>query len=608
MLSSNDKIKIRMIILIFSTLIPALVYVIIGLYFLQVKNHDTYFEKAKKLYTTTKKSSGKRGEIYTNDGGLLVGNRPCVNIVGDPSLMDKNNRERRIISAILSKFTEDSYQEIYEKLAPMRPKYDKDGKEVLDENGNVVMRVSKYAVLAREVSLDDANKIKEICKQNKIKSLNFEPTYKRTYSKGQLLANILGFTVIDGDSEKALFGIEKAVNEDISSSTSRMVYEIGRDGQKLSYGVFEYEEVKDGKNVYLTINEALQSIVEEELDKAMQEWNPKAVYALMLDPKTGNILAIAQRPTFNPNNRKTINVENTRSRIISDVMEPGSIIKPFTVAFAIDNDYVTPNTIIDCEDGYWIYRGKPLTDSHKIGKVSVTEVMKQSSNVGTAKLGILIGPDNVYNNLYKFGFGQRTGIPLKPESRGTLAPVKKWDGLTISRIPIGYSLNVTPLQMARAYGALANGGTLLPLRLIDRIEDPDTGTIEIMPYAKGVQMFKKPTTAPIMAYMLAQVTGEGGTARRAQVKGFSVAGKTGTSRKYVAGQGYTRKYFASFVGFVPAEKPEFVLLVTIDEPRGRSYYGGTVSGPIFSAISEKALKYLNVSPEDIDKFNISTKE
>ena len=263
---------------------------------------------------------------------------------------------------------------------------------------------------------------------------------------------------------------------------------------------------------------------------------------------------------------------------------------------------VRPETIIDCETGYWIFRGKPLTDSHRIGKVSVTEVIKQSSNIGTAKIGIMMGEKNVYNNLRKFGFGQRTGIPLTPESVGDLKPVNRWDGLTVSRIPMGYALNVTPVQMVRAYGALADNGNLRKIRLIDRIEDPETKEVKVMPYEPPVQMFKNLQAHREIVDMMVQVTGPGGTARQAAVKGYEVAGKTGTSRKYVPGVGYSKgKYFASFVGFVPAHDPAFVLLVTVDSPKGRSYYGGTVSGPVFRAIAERTLKYLNIAPTVIEE-------
>lgn len=576
-------------------MIPVLIYIICGLYYVQISKHQEYLLFAKKTYTATLKRDGKRGEIFSYDNFVLISNNPYVRLIADATHFPENdNHEQKIAHLCASKLSMD-YNAVLKKLYRRIPIRNRAGNYVLDESGKPKMRKAPYIQLSRELSLEQAAEIRKYIKEQELKGLYFEHAYKRYYPKGTMLAPVLGFTIYDNGREKPSFGVEKAMEKYLSPKSAKAMVEISRDGRQLSYGLAEELTVEDGKNVYLTIREPIQSILEDELDKAYAKLNSKAIYAVLLDHKTGNIWAMGQRPTFDPNDRKSITVESTRPRIIADVMEPGSILKPFSVAFALDNNIVRPDTIIDCEDGYWIYRGKPLTDSHRIGKVSVTEIIKQSSNIGTAKIGLMMGEKNVYNNLRKFGFGQRTGIPLRPESLGTLRPVRQWDGLTVTRVPMGYAMNATPLQMVRAYGALADNGNLRKLRLIDRIEDPETGEVTVMPYEPPVQMFKNPATRNEIVDMMAQVTGQGGTARQASVKGYDVAGKTGTSRKYGPG-GYTRKYFASFVGFVPAREPAFVLLVTVDEPKGRSYYGGSVSGPIFRAIASRTLKYLNIAP------------
>lgn len=595
MLSSNEKIKFRILLSVFVIMIPCLIYIICGLFKIQITDHEKYLLRAKKIYTATLKRDGKRGEIFSSDNFVLIANHPYVRLIADASVMpEKGNHEHKAARLCADKL-QMNYDAVLEKIYRKIPVRDRNGNYILDKDGKTKMRKAPYIPLSRELSLEQKAELEKIIDEQNIKGLRFEYAYKRYYPKGSMLAPILGFTIYEDGREKPSFGIEKAMEKYLSPESAKAIVEIGRDGRKLIHGLSEDIAVKDGKNIYLTIREPIQSIVEDEINKAFIAWNAKAVYAVLLDPKTGNIWAMAQRPTFDPNNRKSITAESTRPRIIADVMEPGSIIKPFSVAFAIDNKIVTPDTIIDCENGYWIYRGKPLTDSHRIGKVSVTEVIKQSSNIGTAKIGIMMGANNVYTNLRKFGFGQKTGIPLTPESTGILNHPSKWDGLTISRVPMGYALNVTPIQMVRAYGALADHGNLRKIRLIDRIEDTETGEITIMPYEPPIQVFKNPATWDKIVTMMAQVTGEGGTARQAAIKGYEVAGKTGTSRKYSAGH-YSKEYFASFVGFVPAHDPAFVLLVTVDAPKGRSYYGGTVSGPVFKAIAERTLKYLNIAP------------
>ncbi|MBR1966239.1 MAG: penicillin-binding protein 2 [Lentisphaeria bacterium] len=594
MLSSNEKIKFRILLSVFAIMIPCLIYIICGLYHLQITEHEKYLLLAKRTYTATLKRDGKRGEIFSNDKFTLIANHPYVRLIADATHMEIAEHEQKAARLCADKLQMD-YNGVLKKIRRKIIVRDRNGKEKRDSNGNLQLRKAPYIPLSRELSLSQKAELEKIIDEQNIKGLYFEHAYKRYYPKGSMLAPILGFTIYNNGRETPSFGIEKAMEKYLSPESAKALVEISRDGRKLIHGLSEDLSVKDGKNVYLTIREPIQAIVEDEIEKAFVEWKAKAVYAVLLDPKTGNIWAMAQRPTFDPNNRKTITAESTRPRIIADVMEPGSIIKPFSVAFAVDNNIVTPDTIIDCENGYWIYRGKPLTDSHRIGKVSVTEVIKQSSNIGTAKIGIMMGANNVYNNLRKFGFGQKTGIPLSPESNGILNHPSKWDGLTISRVPMGYALNVTPIQMVRAYGALADHGNLRKIRLIDRIEDTETKEVTVMPYEPPVQVFKNPETWDKIVTMMAQVTGPGGTARQAAVKGYEVAGKTGTSRKYSAG-GYSRQYFASFVGFVPAHDPAFVLLVTVDAPKGRSYYGGTVSGPVFRAIAERTLKYLNIAP------------
>jgi len=417
------------------------------------------------------------------------------------------------------------------------------------------------------------------------------PPDDRQEAFGESIAEFFGFSTRKMNVDNTGIEIDEEHREiDIDTKTDE-------DGIPLAYGVSDTANVINGDNVYLTIEEPVQAIVEEELDKLMEKWNPRAAYAIMADPYTGNILAMAQRPSFNPNDRSTYTAERYRNRMTEDTFEPGSTMKPIAISRAIDDNLVTPDTIFDCEGGWWHYGGAKLKDSHAHDKLSVAEIIQVSSNIGTAKIALQMGNKRLHDTLTGFGFTQRTGIPLKNETRGLLRPLKKWYRITPTRVCIGQSINTSPLQLVRGYCALANNGILPELRLVDRIENPSTKTIKEIPYAPVRQLYKSSKTHKKMIDMMKLVTQEGGTATKVAIDGYYVAGKTGTSQKYITGEGYSNtKYFATFVGFVPADNPKFVLLVTADEPE-RSHYGGTVSGPAFKSISEKTLKYYNIQPD-----------
>ena len=570
--------------------------IICRLVHLQINRGEELQSKAANKYTGSRKTVGKRGEIYDMSGNLLVGNMPCVTLVIDPTHV-KTPLKRKKMAETLARQLGMNAAELEAKLAPQRPKLNKAGKPVYNEDGTPAMVPVRYAILAKHIPLDKAQKLRKYMNENGFKEIQYQNDTMRHYPKKGLLANILGLTQGDSASNAvAVFGVEKFYNDKIAPSGGKDVFERDRRGVPLLYGHRKTVSAKDGANIYLTINEVLQSIMEEELDEAYKKWNPKTIYAVMVDPRTGNVLAIGQRPSFDPNIKEDIQASDCRNRIVEDRIEPGSIAKSIAVAGALDNGIVTPGTRVFCENGLWFYCGKKLTDTHKNGNLTVSDIIKVSSNVGTAKIALMMGDKMLYNTFTSFGFGERSGLPLRPESRCVLRHYQKWDKLTVTRVPIGYSVNVTPVQMARAYCALANHGRLPKLRLVDRIEDPETGEVYKLPMEPPRQIFRRPQTGIEITQMLKGVTGPGGTARQAAIPGYHVAGKTGTSRKSMGRSGYSSKYFASFVGYVPADNPAFVLLVTTDEPKG-SIYGGSVSGPIFRNIAQRALNYMNIAPD-----------
>lgn len=587
MLTSNDAIGVRIKL---AALFAVICFGLIAyrLYVVQVERHEELYEKARSQYTSSTTTHGKRGEIFDIGGNLLVGNIPCADISADPQIVGEEPWCSRA-SMIFSRYLGIPYKEIYEKLSEQyRVRKGSDG---YPEKAKI-----RYTVIANLVPFQLAEEIKKKLKVNNIKGVVFKDVYKRYYTKDTLLSNILGFTTTAEGKDVPVMGMEKSLQRRIEPSDAKIVFERARDGSPLNYGMYEADHARNGYNVYLTINEPIQAILEEELDNLVAKWHPRAAYAIMIDPKTGNIMALAQRPSFNPNERKSIVPDAWRIRLTEDVFEPGSTMKPMAIAGALDYGVVTPETQFDCEKGKWFYAGKILNDSHPLTILSTAEVVQKSSNIGTAKIALRLGDQKLYKVLRDFGFGSLTGIPVKPESRGIMLPVKRWDSLSVTRYPIGQTWCVTPVQLARAYCALADGGRLRPLRLIDRIEDKDTQTTVKRAIDDPVMIYNNPDTADKIVKMMSLVTQKGGTATGAAIPGYHVAGKTGTSQKLVNRQYSHTQFFSSFVGFVPAEDPAFVLMVTADEPKG-SYYGGVVAAPFFKTIALRTLRYLDVKPD-----------
>ena len=583
--------------LVYILLVCGFGYVASALYGVQIARHDELFEKAQKTYTTRIETHGTRGEIFDFGGSLLVGNMPTMDIIGDPAniyiLNNKDKTKTETECRMIADFFERNCNnvnsdEIFRRL--MRRTFTSTGND-----GKPQEKDCHYAVIATGVEYRKAKELKERVKDLSFHGVSFTSSYRRNYPKNTMLANILGLTNFDADKFIPVQGIERSLNDAMTATSGSKVYERARNGRPATFTNSKSEPTLDGYDIFLTIREPLQAIVEEELDLMCERVKPQAAWAVLVDPSTGDVLAAAQRPTFNPNDRDTMTSESSKNRLSELALEPGSIMKPFVISYALDKGFVTPGTMVDCEQGVWKYAGRLLHDTHNVGKVPVTEIIKQSSNIGTAKVSVMMGAKNLDSALRSFGFGQKTGIQLKPETSGIFRPLEKWDSLSVSRFCIGQGIAVSPLQLARAYCMIANGGYKVDLRIVDRIERGDD--VRIMPVVKeSKSIFANPTTKKMITDMMIGVTEAGGTCTEAAIEGFHVAGKTGTAQKVINGA-YSNRYYASFVGFVPAEDPKFVLLVTCDDPTVGSRYGGSASGPTFKAIAERTLKYMHVQPQ-----------
>ena len=579
---SNIGNRVKAAFVLFCLLFAYLIY---HLYGVQIRRHEELLAKARNKYTIETKKENVRGEIFDRDGNLLVGNAPVGSIIADPCAIEKDS-ECRETSAFLAGELELPESEIYQKLS--RKEFVSVG-----QDGQKKIRKRRYVVLKQNIPFEVFERNRQNIEKNKLRGISCKISLNRTYPKNTMLANILGFTTNDRGKITARSGLEKYFDSKISSVAGKVKYERSRDGAPLVFGEISRQNGHDGYDLYLTVREPIQSILEEEIDKLMASSRAARAYMVMADPYTGDILAVAQRPTYNPNDRSNLKPSAMGNPIAEMAFEPGSIMKPFAIAGALDLGLIRPNTLIDCENGRWSYAGKKLGDTHKIGTITVAEVIKESSNIGTAKIALEIGEPRLKNILSSFGFGQKTGFPIRPETVGQF--YRNPSKISITRYPIGQGLSVSPLQMVRAYCMIANGGYPVKLRFVDRKRHSD-GTLEKIPVDRGTRIFRRAETSAEMLAMMRLVTEPGGTGTAAAVRGYYVAGKTGTAQKVVNGRYSNKVHTSSFVGIIPATRPRFVLLVTADEPQGPQY-GGTVAGPYFSSAAERTLKYLRETPE-----------
>src|SRR5665213_3408951 len=353
-------------------------------------------------------------------------------------------------------------------------------------------------------------------------------------------------------------------------------------------------EPRDGFNVILTLDAALQDIVESELAIGVQKHSPISASCVVVRPRTGEILAMATLPNFDPNLPGHSSMDALRNRVISDCAEPGSTFKIVVVTAGLNEHLVTLNDIFDCERGHFYYAGRLLHDHEPFGLLSVENIITKSSNIGAAKIGIRLGDEKLCEYIQKFGFGHRTGIPLPGEVSGIVHPVKEWSKVSIAQIPMGQGVAVTPLQMVMAMAAIANHGLLMRPMLVDRLEDED-GTLAAKYEPQAVRQVASPEAINEIITALKTVVTHDGTAVAAGLEHYTVAGKTGTAQKVEHGQ-YVQKFFSSFIGFFPADNPELCISVVMADPKD-SHYGGLVAAPVFHAIAERAANYLNLKPD-----------
>ncbi len=532
---------------------------------LQLIAGDGYAQVAERQATTQSRVRAKRGAIKDRNGSELAITVDVDSVYAEPRRLGSDRSWLPKLAAILK-----------EKPAKLDKKLSTD---------------KAFVFLKRRVDPATAEAVRAL----RITGLATQPEPKRFYTNVSLASHVLGFSSTDGEGKA---GIERALDDRLIGQVVETEGLRDALGRSVATEAYIPDRVLEGADVTLTIDKEIQHAAEEALKATVEKYQAKGAVAVVLEPKSGDLLALASYPTFNPNNLAGATNDQQLNRAISQVMEPGSTMKMVTIAAALEEKLIRPDQKIDCEGGKWKVGGRTIGDAnHKYGELTVAEVMKVSSNICAAKIGLELGAERLHTWLYRFGFGEKTGIDLPGEVRGLIRPAANWRTIALANIAFGQGVSVTPLQVAQAASVIANDGVLVPPRILVSIE-PKDGAAEVSPKEPGQRVLSA-ETAQAVRRMMIEVTEEGGTALTARVPGFAVAGKTGTAQKIdPVTKAYSHElYIASFVGFVPADRPEVAILVMIDEPKG-AYYGGVVAGPAFREIAVAALAAREVFPED----------
>lgn len=537
---------------------------------LQVGMHEEYKRLAADTTARKKAVPAERGKITDVNGEVLADNVPIYAVVADGTLITDRPR----LAEILARHLELPPDEVAARLASQRP----------------------YIVVQRRVPAMTVAALKDEMTAARLRGLLYEREPKRHYPNENMLGHVIGFLDHEG---RGIQGVEMMMEPYLRGEDGFVYTERDRTGREIvAYRGME-RPARDGMTVQLTIDMGLQAIVERELAEAYERLNPNMITAVFVRPRTGEIVAMATQPAFNPNDHNNAPDEAKKNRAIIEMFEPGSTFKIVVIAAALNERAVTPQSEFHCENGRFAYAGKTLKDVHGYGTLSVHDIMVKSSNIGCAKIAMLIGADTFHEYIRRFGFGERTNLGLPGEIPGLVRPRHRWTGLSITRIPMGHEIAVTPLQIAMAMSVVANGGNMMLPQMVRSVHD--RGGHEVLGFRPQVvrRVISEETAAKVGA-SLEDVVGERGTARQAAISGFQVAGKTGTAQRVDPQGGYTPgKYVVSFAGYFPANDPEIAGIVLVDDARtpGGRNYGGTVAAPIFSRIGESMVRHLDLVPE-----------
>jgi len=530
-------------------------------FYLQILQHEKLVKKADKQHQHKVDLPPTRGSILDRNGTTLAESIHMDSCYAEPRRINDVDGTAGVLAPILGV----PKDELVAKLSVNK----------------------SFIWIERWLAPDIALRVKNM----KLPGIGFAPESKRFYPNMEIAAHVIGFT---GHDPNGLEGIELKYDSTILGNSGFMISERDALGRNIAVSNTVIKDSSPGKSVVLTLDKTIQFIAEKELAKAVKESNAKSGMALVMESDTGKVLAMANYPTFNPNAFSRYSNAELRNHVVVDSFEPGSTFKVFTIAAALDSGSIKTNDLYNCENGNYRIADRIIHDDHPQSRLSVSEIIKYSSNIGTAKIAVKMGEEKLSSYLINFGFGRRTGIDLPGESPGSLK--KRWYGIDLATISFGQGVSLSTIQLATAISAIANGGNLMRPYLVEQILD-DSGAVAQKFEPQVVRRVISIETSQKVTKMMETVTGSGGTGTRAALDGYRVAGKTGTSQKV---DPVTRTYsptkrIGSFVGFVPADKPKLTIAVVIDEPQGNKY-GGVVAAPAFRGIAQNSLAYLKIQP------------
>ncbi len=535
---------------------------------LQIVNRDALVEDMVEQYRRHLVLRPRRGPIADRAGVLLAGSADARSVFADPALLAREDRSGAALRKVAQALGQDPAQ--------ARKK---------------LQKASRFVWLARRVSPQEAAAVEKIAKEAKLRGIALVPETRRYYPKGELASQLLGLVGDDGDG---LEGVELALDDVLAGVPARVPSLRDGAGRTVLAGAPSAGREREGARVELTIDQGLQLVAERAIGRAVAGSRAVSGMAIALDPRTGEVLAMAGAPGFNPNAPRRSG--ELRNRAIADAFEPGSTMKTFTIAGALERGALRPLDPIDCGNGSLAVGAHVIHDHEALGWVGASKVLAISSNVGAARIGARLGRERLHEALLAFGFGERTGLGLPGEARGQL-PFPRSD-VAVATQSFGQGLTATGLQVTSAMAAIANGGLLMRPTLVKRVVDP--ATLEVLDEAKPVvvrRAVSADAAATVARWLVGVLEEERGTGKRARLDGWRAAGKTGTAQKadLVSGGYSADKRFSSFVGFAPAEAPRIVIGIFVDEPK-EDVYGGEVAAPAFREVAEYAMKMLGVPP------------
>ena len=548
----RSKLLLAIIFLAFAALLGRTFWV-------QIVNHDFYIEQGQRRYQRTIELDATRGRIVDRHGAMLAVSLTTYEIWATPKLVDE------AAFGPLAKLLNVSAADLQRRLAADK----------------------QFVLIKRQVDADTAARLNRLG----LAGLTQIADSKRFYPEGEAAAHVVGFTDIE---DKGQEGVELAANALLSGLAGQR--EVIRD--RLGRVISETRPLvpaQNGATVQLTIDRRIQQLAYAQLKAAVEKHNAEAGSVVVLDARNGEILALANWPAFDPNDRARLTGRQLRNRALVDTFEPGSTIKPLVVALAIDEGKVSPQTLIDTAPGAYRIGPNVVHDTSDHGRITVAEALQKSSNVALAKLALNLPAETIWTKYQQCGLGRAPELTFPGVASGKVRPFKRWRPIEQATMAYGYGLSASLLQIAQIYTAYAGDGTMHPATLL-LDTGPADGTNTSRAGRAG-QRVTRPATAAAIRSMLEMATGDGGTGRAATIEGYRVGGKTGTARKQI-GAGYAKnRYRALFVGMAPMSAPRLIVAVMIDDPAGRSFYGGTVAGPVFSSVAGGALQLLGVPPD-----------